>query len=121
MLKRTTGHGHPLRPEFQLTRRGRAVATWARSFLDGVSEDEWRTARRAWTLPVLRLVRDPCTFTRLGTLLQPVTNRGLSLCLGKMIKAEFIEQRPVAKSGSSYVAVGRGTEITLALDATLRL
>ncbi|TPV96986.1 MAG: transcriptional regulator [Myxococcales bacterium FL481] len=121
MLQRAAGHGHPLRPEFQLTPRGKAVAAWARTFLSGMSDNEWKTARRAWTLPVLRLLRDPCTFTELSTSLQPVTDRGLSLCLSRMIGARFIEPRTMAELANGYVAIGRGRELTHTLDATFHL
>jgi len=121
MLQRSTGHGHPLRPEFQLTLRGQPVAVWARCFLNGMSEKEWETARRAWTLPVLRLIRNPHTFTELSTTLQPVTDRGLSLCLGRLVEAKLAEKHTFANSRKSNIAVGRGLKIAQDLEATFQL
>lgn len=122
MLERSPGHGHPLRPEFRLSAQGKATAHWARSFLAQLSDDEWDTARRAWTLPVLRLVDEPLTFSHLRSELPPITDRGLSLCLSRMVKAEFIERSPSTSSyKGSYVAVGRGIKFTCALRPTFRL
>ena len=121
MLQPTTGHGHPLRPEFQLTTRGRRIGEWARSFLDVVSDNEWETGRRAWTLPVLRLIATPQTFTELSTTLQPVSDRGLSLCLNRLVEAELAQKSVVASLRRSNVAVGRGLEIAQELQTTFRL
>ena len=120
MLVRAQGHGHPLRPEYQLTAQGKATAQWARAFLDRVSDEEWNTARRAWTLPVLRLVDTPRSFSHLRSDLRPVTDRGLSLCLGRLVDAELIARRTLDTS-RGYLAVGRGAELADQLRETFSL
>ncbi len=64
LVGRNPGYGHPLRPEYVLTRRGHGVATRCAKLLaalDGTTE----LALRKWSLPVLAALRRPSRFSEL--------------------------------------------------------
>lgn len=121
LLERAPGHGHPLRPEFVLSSRGSSVAAWAQEFLVRMSTSDWAAMRRAWALPVLRLVSEPQTFGSLRGQLDPVTDRALSLCLTRLTQPGWVERRvepAVRPPQVSYLAQGRGLLISSSLQET---
>ncbi len=124
LLERMPGHGHPLRPEARLSEAGAAVAAWAQPFWAFLEPDERATARRAWTLPVLRVARDMRSFGELRCELSPVTDRALALCLKRLVAQRLLRrdvdgaQRPPRVT---YVGSGRGAALSDALQATQRL
>ncbi|NRB01490.1 MAG: winged helix-turn-helix transcriptional regulator, partial [Rhodobacteraceae bacterium] len=60
LVERNPGHGHPLRPEFRLTEKGRAAAEAAGEIYGVVSDDAGAAVlRRSWTLPILALTGAP--------------------------------------------------------------
>ena len=92
LARRNAGYGHPLRPEFLLTPRGREVAKWAASFLAAVRragvED---TAGRKWSMPVLLAVhRGARRFSELEARLPGVTARALALALKDLEAAGLV-------------------------------
>lgn len=111
-LMHNPGAGHPLRPEYILTPRGRAVAAEARRLLNtlrrmGVEE----ACLRKWSLPVLAAISmanrlnpagigfvDPRTvprgarFADLGRLLPEATGRALALTLRELQEADLLER-----------------------------
>ncbi|MEO0883865.1 MAG: winged helix-turn-helix transcriptional regulator [Pseudomonadota bacterium] len=93
LLVRNPGHGHPLRPEFVLTRRGMACANWASRVGNVTSEGEWKILRKQWSLPVLRLFDRPRRYRDLRDLLRPVTDRALSLALKEMVARDWVVRR----------------------------
>ena len=95
LIVRSLGHGHPLRPDFQLTESGDHVAKIAMVI--------WRNAqiceaqkfvRLRWGLPLLHILQAPMSFGHIKECLQPITDRALSLIL-KQGQAEHFISRSV--------------------------
>ena len=57
LLDRNPGYGHPLRPEYVLTTRGRLLAPRARRLLDTLAGHE-DVGLKKWSLPVLAELED---------------------------------------------------------------
>lgn len=85
LVEKTSGHGHPLRPEYRLTPQGAALTKPAFSILeltDGTPQAF--LIRRMWVLPLLATTQVPQTFTALATALYPITDRALSQALQRL-------------------------------------
>jgi DNA-binding HxlR family transcriptional regulator len=118
-LRRSPGHGHPLRPEYVLTVKGEPIA----SFCMKVMAERARLglepgALPRWSLPLLaRLDDGPARFSALRTALLPVTPRALSLTLKQLLSVRLIDRAledefpPVAIYGLS----GRGVRLAAAM------
>ncbi|NOZ31872.1 MAG: transcriptional regulator [Alphaproteobacteria bacterium] len=95
LLERNPGHGHPLRPEYRLTKRGVEVAIIADKIKMAVSRPAERALlRRAWTIPVLAASQHPRYFTDIRNELVSITDRALSQSL-KQLQAQHWLQRKV--------------------------
>ena len=80
---RNPGYGHPMRPEYVLTRDGARLAPWCDRFLERLralgSED---AARRKWPMAViLALLQGHERFSEVMTFLPGVTARALATAL----------------------------------------
>lgn len=84
LLERNPGYGHPLRPEFRLTKLGRTVAAIADKIHDVSNEEDWPLLRRSWTLPVLTSLHKPSHFMEIKRHLPTITDRALSQSLKSM-------------------------------------
>ncbi len=95
------GYGHPLRPEYILTARGRRLAP-ACERLDGLIQTFKlrEVCLRRWSLPALYVIgQGAARFTDIGRGLGEVTDRALSLSLTSLDEASVVvrrlmEQRP---------------------------
>lgn len=91
-LRRNSGHGHPLRPEYVLTEKGVPVAAFAAKVMaerERLGLEPGQMPR--WSLPiVVRLGDDRARFSALRASLSPVTPRALSLTLKQMLSANLI-------------------------------
>lgn len=92
-LRKNTGHGHPLRPAYVLTARGRAVAEWAAEVDRLLDSTEWKIARRTWTLPILREMNPASRYGELRSRLRPVTDRALSETLKKLGENNWLDRK----------------------------
>lgn len=90
LVRRNPGYGHPLRPEYVLTARGRRLAPRLRALVDmlGGAED---IALKKWSLPVLAELREPRRFSELAAAL-PATARALALALKDLEAAGLIRR-----------------------------
>lgn len=116
MLERNPGHGHPLRPEFRLTARGKEAAKIAKQVFDSVTEDEEKALlRRAWTAPILAASYEPMRFTDLKAQLETITDRALSQSIKQLQAQEWI-QRSVdpeeIPTRPLYQAINTGAKIS---------
>ncbi|MEL6751964.1 MAG: winged helix-turn-helix transcriptional regulator [Pseudomonadota bacterium] len=85
LLRRNPGHGHPLRPEFQLTEEGRRIVEWAGGLQELLDDEAARaTARLSWSLPVMGQSRRHHRFNELAASLHPVTDRALAQSLSRL-------------------------------------
>jgi len=91
LIERNPGYGHPLRPEYVLTRSGEVAARRCAKLLESVDDDE--VLLRKWSLPVLAALTQPARFSELRATLPGVTPRALALALKDLQNADFVERR----------------------------
>ena len=92
LVERNEGYGHPLRPEYLLTGRGKDVARRCGellALLDGSAE----LVLRKWSLPVLVVLQQPMRFSELRGSLPGITGRALALALKDLQQAGLVERR----------------------------
>jgi len=123
-VRRASGHGHPLRPAFQLTTKGKAVAEWATELDEALAPNYWGIAARTWSLPVMRLSSSSPRFGKLRSDLSPVTDRALSQTL-KMLANDYWISRDVNTEASppevSYSPCGIGEALIPCLERSYSL
>ena len=90
LVARNPGYGHPLRPEYVLTRSGEAAARRCTRLLEAVDED---VLLRKWSVPVLAVLVHPARFSELRSGLPGVTARALALALKDLRAAKLVERR----------------------------
>lgn len=93
LLQKNSGHGHPLRPAFALTKKGKQVAAWAAELDSYLAPNDWTIARRNWSLPVLRQAIPASRFGKLRAELSPVTDRALSETLKTLGEHHWLDRR----------------------------
>ncbi|MGC1486672.1 MAG: winged helix-turn-helix transcriptional regulator [Albidovulum sp.] len=115
LLERNPGHGHPLRPEFRLTPRGKTAAAIANKIQNVSGDEDQDLLRRSWTLPVLTSLHSPSHFNEIKRSLQTITDRALSQSLKSMEVRNWV-CRSVDEAArpprSIYRAVNTGGEIS---------
>jgi len=124
LLRKNAGHGHPLRPAFVLTKKGRAVAEWAVELDKQLEPTDWTIARRTWVLPIVREVIPECRFGELRSKLNPVTDRALSETLKTLGKHQWLDRlvdADVAPPSVTYSPQGMGKIIVPVLKESLRI
>lgn len=97
LTARNTGHGHPLRPEYILTRRGAAVAPACAAIDDLLVRLRLREAAlRRWSLPALNAIAGlgSARFTAIAAGLDGITDRALSQTL-KTLNAAAVVTRTI--------------------------
>ncbi len=119
LLERNPGHGHPLRPEFRLTKNGIEAAEIADRIVKAVPDDaEFAVLRRSWTIPILALTGRPQRFSAIKADLASITDRALSTSLLQLEEREWL-QRDIDTSQRTpfptYHAVNSGMEINRAI------
>ena len=120
LLERNPGHGHPLRPEFRLTRNGVEIAETASRIAKAVPDDsEFALLRRSWTVPILAVTDTPQRFSAIKSELATITDRALSTSLHQLEAREWL-QRDIVTSERvpfpTYRAVNRGIAINRAVN-----
>ena len=107
------GYGHPLRPEYILTERGRTAAEWSVQFVAAAERrpDLLPLIFRKWSMPVLVLVASGVPhFGELQAELRDITARALTLTLKQLGDAALVV-RTVSESypvRTHYRATARG-------------
>ncbi len=118
-LEKNPGHGHPLRPEFRLTHKGKQAAEMASRIVQYVpGEQEFALIRRSWTVPVLAVTQTPIRFSSIKSGLGTITDRALSKTLGILEEEEWLKRDIVVSERSpfpTYRAVNAGKEINRAI------
>ncbi len=115
LLARNPGHGHPLRPEFILTEKGIELAAMAHRIQPLAARDSNSLLlRKAWTLPVLAVSREPKFFSQIKRDLGSITDRALSQSLKHLQSHNWIERHVVAEMHpprAHYRVINEGAEI----------
>jgi len=123
-LGKNSGHGHPLRPAYVLTAKGKAVAEWAAELDKILEPNDWRIVRRSWTLPILREVSPARRYGELRSKLTPVTDRALSETLKALGENQWL-YRLVDGDRSppsvTYLPLGTGELLVPALNESLNV
>jgi DNA-binding HxlR family transcriptional regulator len=92
LVRRNPGYGHPLRPEYVLSREGERIAAISELLLaelDGLVD----VALRKWSMPVVRsLGGGALRFSELRASLPGVTGRALTLALKELQEAGLVER-----------------------------
>jgi len=93
-LRRNPGHGHPLRPEYILTKEGAPIAAFAMKVMAERARLGLEPAQLPrWSLPLIAtLGRDRARFSALRASLAPVTPRALSLTLKQMLSTDLVDR-----------------------------
>lgn len=122
LVRRNSGYGHPLRPEYLMTRKGEALAPAAANLDERlIALDLRELGLRRWTLPVLGAVGalQPARFVALSTALGDITPRALSLSLrdlggAHLLTREVVDEHPPR---TEYVLRPRGLALARAYEA----
>ena len=87
------GYGHPLRPGYVLTPKGRLLAAPCRDVVAQAAPLAPDLAGRKWTLPVIAAVQGGCgSFSRIAAALDGITPRALARALDDLAEARIIER-----------------------------
>jgi len=123
-LRKNAGHGHPLRPAYVLTKKGRAVAEWAVELDKKLKPDDWIIARRTWTLPIIRQVYPERRYVELRSSLNPITDRALSETLKVLGKHQWLNRHVDANltpPSVTYIPQGTGATLVPVLEESLKI
>lgn len=93
-VRRNPGYGHPLRPEYILTRSGEHQGSWCAGVLKGVQKvGVERIASRKWSLPIVyALAYGEMRFSQLRAIWPDLTPRALAMALKELQEADVIER-----------------------------
>ncbi len=108
-VRRNPGHGHPMRPEYLPTRKGRRLG-WAceRLLFQLRRRDLEGVALKKWSMPVLHaLAGGPRRFSELKRKLGPVSTRALALAIRDLVGAGLV-RRSVSAAYPPTVRYGVG-------------
>ncbi len=113
-LRRKSGHGHPLRPEYVLSKHGARVAGAVTELMaDPLAQDHAYLLSRKWSLPLLAAMsRGGERFAEFGKLLPGIGPRALALALRDLEEAGFVDRS---------VGEGRPPSVRYSADAIVGL
>lgn len=113
------GYGHPSRPEYVLTEKGRRIAPAAAAVLRALENGGVRdVGLHRWSLPVLSALGGERRFSELKASLPNVTPRALAGALKELADAGLVERsvHDAFPPHTSYRSTARGRRIVA--DAT---
>jgi DNA-binding HxlR family transcriptional regulator len=95
LVVRNPGYGHPLRPEYLLTRAGAAIAVSCEPLVDAIRRRGLEEVGfKKWSMPVVyALASEPRRFSELRDELPSISPRALALALKDLEGAGLIERR----------------------------
>ncbi len=110
------GYGHPLRPEYVVTARGRDAAALASRVLATADHE---TLLHKWSVPVLAGLGEERRFSELRAGLPGVTPRALALALQELEAARLVRREVLATRPPStvYRPTAAGRRVQRALTA----
>jgi DNA-binding HxlR family transcriptional regulator len=110
LARRNEGYGHPLRPEYVLTAKGRTAAPVAAGIVAAGDAD---VLLRKWSVPVLAELGDARRFSELRAALSAITPRALALALQDLEAAGYVRREVQATRPPStvYRPTARGRRV----------
>ncbi len=101
---RNPGYGHPLRPEYILTKQGRALGPGSLGLWTRMQQHELESVGlRKWSVPILLTLRDgPARFGQIRAQLHGATDRALSQGLQTLGGSSLIVRNPSDKTTTSW-------------------
>lgn len=114
LARHNEGYGHPLRPEYVLTAKGRRIAGIAAGIVDVGDPD---ALLRKWSVPVLAELGDERRFTELRDGLTGITPRALALALQDLEATGYVDRevRNTRPPTTVYRPTARGRRVQRAL------
>jgi DNA-binding HxlR family transcriptional regulator len=108
-VRRNPGHGHPMRPEYLPTARGRRLGQACERLLFELRRKNLEgVALKKWSMPVLHaLAGGPRRFSELKRSLGPVSTRALTLAIRDLVTAGLVH-RSVSEATPPEVRYGAG-------------
>ncbi len=123
LLEKNPGHGHPLRPEFRLTRTGVTAAAIASRILEiAPGTDAFAIIKRSWVVPILAVTNSPKRFSVIKSGLGAITDRALSKSLCVLENQAWLKREIDLSQRApfpTYHAINAGREINRAIDLHL--
>ncbi len=120
IVRRNTGHGHPMRPEYLLTQRGKRIGEQCAALADIVGRnDENDLAFRKWTLPLVAVIGDDTRrFNEVRTELTDATPRAITLGLKSLLRHRWatrtlIDEYPPT---AGYSLMHKGRRVLRCID-----
>ena len=94
LVGRNPGYGHPLRPEYVLTRAGERLAVGCGPLVDALRQERLdEIGLKKWSMPVvLALAEGPRRFSELREALATVSPRALTLALKDLESAGLVDR-----------------------------
>ena len=95
LVGRNPGYGHPLRPEYVLTRAGEALASACGPLVERLQRDDLEdVGLKKWSMPVVyALGEGPRRFSELREMLERISPRALALALKDLEAAGIVDRR----------------------------
>ncbi len=114
LVRRDTGYGHPLRPEYLLTGKGRRAAALSTRVLAAGDPD---VLLRKWSVPILAELGESRRFSELRATLGEITPRALALALRELEAARLVRREvlPTRPPSTVYRTTPRGRRVHDAL------
>jgi DNA-binding HxlR family transcriptional regulator len=82
---RNPGYGHPMRPEYVLTKKGQAAGEACSQIMKGLDGAPWKDLTK-WSLAVIYVLRfGPYRFNQLAAVMEGITDRALVMCLKPLV------------------------------------
>jgi DNA-binding HxlR family transcriptional regulator len=91
LVARNPGYGHPLRPEYVLTKNGAPVSERCIRLLAALNGDA-EVALKKWSLPLLAVLEPGSRFSELRESLPGITARALALTLKDLERAGLVKR-----------------------------
>jgi DNA-binding HxlR family transcriptional regulator len=114
LVRRNPGYGHPLRPEYVPTAKGRSAAAMAGRVLAAADPG---VLLHKWPVPVLQELGEGRRFSELHAGLATATPRALALALQELERAELVRREvlPTRPPSTVYRPTPGGRRVQLAL------
>ncbi|NIZ62110.1 transcriptional regulator [Sedimentitalea sp. CY04] len=124
LVERSSGYGHPLRPEFRLTLAGEKSALLASDIILATGGRDQDLLRRTWVLPILASLNQDDHFNQIRHRLSNITDRALSHSLKSLEERVWVLRcvdRVARPPRSEYRAVNTGLAISQITGAVVEL